>query len=44
MGIDKEKVNELLEKRRIARDNKDYDESDRIRDILFKMGVKISDT
>ncbi len=44
LGIDKEKVNELLEKRRIARDNKDYDESDRIRDILLKMGVKISDT
>ena len=44
LGIDKEKVNELLEKRRIARDNKDYDESDRIRDILLKMGVKITDT
>ena len=44
LGIDKEKVYELLEKRRIARDNKDYDESDRIRDILLKMGVKISDT
>ena len=44
LGIDKEKVNDLLEKRRIARDNKDYDESDRIRDILLKMGVKISDT
>ena len=44
LGIDNEKVNELLEKRRIARDNKDYDESDRIRDILLKMGVKISDT
>lgn len=44
LDIDKEKVNELLEKRRIARDNRDYDESDRIRDILLKMGVKISDT
>ena len=44
LSIDKEKVNELLEKRRIARDNRDYDESDSIRDILLKMGVKISDT
>ncbi len=44
LDIDKEKVNELLEKRRIARDNRDYDESDRIRDILLKMGVKITDT
>ena len=44
LDIDKEKVSELLEKRRIARDNRDYDESDRIRDILLKMGVKISDT
>ena len=43
-GVDKEKINDLLEKRRIARNNKDYDESDRIRDILLKMGVKISDT
>ena len=43
-GVDKEKINDLLEKRRIARNNKDYDESDRIRDILLKMGVKINDT
>ena len=38
-----EKIQNLIKERKIARDNKDYLESDRIRDILIKLGIKISD-
>ena len=38
-----EKIQKLINERKIARDNKDYLESDRIRDILITLGVKISD-
>ena len=37
------KIQKLINERKIARDNKDYLESDRIRDILITLGVKISD-
>ena len=38
------KVEELLEKRRLARENKDYGLSDEIRDELLNMGYKVIDT
>ena len=38
-----EKIQKLINERKIARDNKDYLESDRIRDILITLGVKVSD-
>jgi cysteinyl-tRNA synthetase len=37
-------VQDLIKERKIARENKDYKESDRIRDILLRLGVKINDT
>ena len=33
-----------IKERKIARDKKDYRESDRIRDILIKLGIEINDT
>jgi cysteinyl-tRNA synthetase len=36
-------VDDLIEKRRLARNAKDWEESDRIRDKLLSMGVKIKD-
>jgi len=38
-----DEVKALIEERNIARANKNWAEADRIRDILTKMGVKISD-
>ena len=38
-----EKIQNLIKERKLARDNKDYLESDRIRDILIKLGIKIND-
>ena len=34
----------LIKERKIARENKDYKESDRIRDILLELGIEINDT
>jgi len=34
----------LIKKRKIARENKDYKESDRIRGILLELGIEIKDT
>jgi cysteinyl-tRNA synthetase len=36
-------IKDLIEERKIARVKKDYLESDRIRDILIKLGVEITD-
>jgi cysteinyl-tRNA synthetase len=36
-------IKDLIEERKIARGKKDYLESDRIRDILIKLGVEIND-
>ncbi|MCB0379249.1 MAG: cysteine--tRNA ligase [Bdellovibrionales bacterium] len=43
-GIDKAKVIELLEKRGWARQEKNFAESDRLRDELNSMGIEIRDT
>ena len=42
--VDIEMVNNLIEKRRIAREEKDYEEGDLIRDQLLNMGIIIEDT
>ena len=34
----------LVKERKIARENKDYEESDRIRDILLELGIEVNDT
>ena len=39
-----EEIKELIEKRKQARENKDWIESDRIRDILKEKGYQIKDT
>ena len=42
--VDEEKINELIEKRTAAKKNKDFAESDRIRDELKAMGIELLDT
>ncbi|MGB5824326.1 MAG: cysteine--tRNA ligase [Proteocatella sp.] len=42
--VDEEKINELIEKRTLAKKNKDFAESDRIRDELKEMGIELLDT
>ena len=42
--MDEEKINELIEKRTAAKKNKDFAESDRIRDELKAMGIELLDT
>lgn len=42
--VDEEKINELIEKRTAAKRNKDFAESDRIRDELKEMGIELLDT
>lgn len=42
--VDEEKINELIEKRTAAKKNKDFAESDRIRDELKEMGIELLDT
>jgi len=39
-----EEIKDLIKERKIARENKDYKESDRIRDILIELGIEINDT
>ena len=42
--VDEEKIKELIEKRTAAKKNKDFAESDRIRDELKEMGIELLDT
>ena len=42
-GLDVKKIEELISKRKGARDKKDWKESDRIRDELKAMGIQIED-
>ena len=42
--VDEEKINEIIEKRTAAKKNKDFAESDRIRDELKEMGIELLDT
>lgn len=42
--VDEEQINELIEKRTAAKKNKDFAESDRIRDELKEMGIELLDT
>ena len=42
-GISSDAINALIEKRKVARQNKDWAESDRIRDELLSQGVIIED-
>ena len=42
--VDEENINELIEKRTAAKKNKDFAESDRIRDELKAMGIELLDT
>ena len=42
--VDEENINELIEKRTAAKKNKDFAESDRIRDELKEMGIELLDT
>ena len=37
-------IEDLIKERKIARENKDYEESDRIRDILLELGIEVNDT
>ena len=37
-------IEDLIKERKIARENKDYKESDRIRGILLELGIEIKDT
>jgi cysteinyl-tRNA synthetase len=37
-------IEDLIKERKIARENKDYKESDRIRYILLELGIEINDT
>lgn len=39
-----DKINELIEKRNLAKQNKNYEEADRIRNELLNMNVEIKDT
>jgi len=41
--IDEQEIEKLIAAREIARENKDWDDADRIRDVLNKMGVTIKD-
>ena len=42
--VDEAKINELIEQRTAAKKNKDFAESDRIRDELKEMGIELLDT
>jgi cysteinyl-tRNA synthetase len=44
LGIDTKEVENLLEERKLARENKDWARSDEIRDILIEMKVEVHDT
>jgi cysteinyl-tRNA synthetase len=44
VAIDENQVDSLIEARNAARKAKDFEESDRIRDELAKMGVVLKDT
>jgi Cysteinyl-tRNA synthetase len=37
-------IKSLIKQREIARQNKDYKESDKLREILLGLGVEINDT
>ena len=37
-------IKSLIKQREIARQNKDYQESDKLREILLGLGVEINDT
>lgn len=43
-GLEEEEVERLIEERRKARENKDFAESDRIRDELAQKGIQLEDT
>ena len=43
-NLDEEKINDLIEKRKIAKVNKDFETADAIRDQLKEMGVEIMDS
>ena len=43
-GLDKAEINKLVEARTQARENKDYQESDRLRDQLVEMGIDLRDS
>ena len=43
-NLDEDKVNDLIEKRKIAKVNKDFETADAIRDQLKEMGVEIMDS
>ncbi len=42
--LNEEKINDLIEKRKIAKVNKDFETADAIRDQLKEMGVEIMDS
>jgi len=39
-----EEIKQLIEERKEARDNKDWEKSDKIRDIIIQKGYSIKDT
>ena len=43
-NLDEEKINDLIEKRKIAKVNKDFETADAIRGQLKEMGVEIMDS
>lgn len=42
-GVDTEKINMIIKERQLAREGKDYQRADEIRDALFDMGVVLED-
>ena len=42
--LDEEEINSLIEKRKMAKANKDFQTADAIRDQLKEMGVEIMDS
>ena len=42
-NLDEIKINELIEKRNLLRDQGDYDEADKIRDQLDDLGIVLED-
>ena len=43
MSISEDKINELIEKRKSAKQNKNWEECDKIRDYLKEKGILLKD-
>ena len=43
-GMDTEKIEQMIEERNNCRNNKNFEQADKIRDELKSMGIEIEDT